>query len=700
MMKDRSFRWPVLLVSFALLAVLVSRALPQQVDFFGQQPGGGSLAGGAGQDVVAVAAGGTVAAGANTGELAVTATIEPGWHIYSITQPPGGPIASNIKLQSPAGVRLAGQFHPSPPPEKKPEPAFDNLMVEVHHGTVRWRAPIELPSGIDPATLEIRGTLTVQPCSANSCLPPRDLPFTAALTTVAQAPSPPPAPSPLAPPDQPAAAQPPEPLGFDPGALVIAENEQIKRFPLWLAALMGLAGGLILNLMPCVLPVIGLKILSFVEQSGHSRGRALLLNVWYSLGLMSVFLLLATLAVFAGFGWGQLFSYQAFNITLAAVVFVMGLSFLGVWEIPIPGFVGSGKAVEMTEQEGAVGAFSKGVLTTILATPCSAPFLAPALTWAVAQPPLETYTVFASVGLGMASPYLLIGAFPGLIRFLPKPGMWMETFKQIMGFVLMGTVVFLLTFIPWTYRLPTIGLLFGLWASCWWIGRSAATADLPGKVRTWLEAAAFAGVVWIAMFPGLDEIIPKMPVGGLHDVMKHRFRETIQRELALLTGGSVRQGATGSAVTPQSDPPGDPNSINPTPGSANAPAVPESQQSAYRLPWRPFTRAAFEDAVRSQNTVLIDFTADWCLTCKTLETGVLNTSKVRQLVDANRVVTFHADWTHADPEVTEMLNLLGSKQVPVLAIFPAGDPNRPIVLRGGFTRQTLLDALQQAGPSN
>ena len=185
---------------------------------------------------------------------------------------------------------------------------------------------------------------------------------------------------------------------------------------------MGFLGGLILNLMPCVLPVIGLKILSFLEQSGHSRRHALVLNVWYSLGLLAVFLVLATLAVTLGLGWGQLFSYNGFNITLVAVVFAMGLSFLGVWEIPIPGFVGRGKAVELAEKEGFAGAFVKGAITTILATPCTAPFLAPALTWAASQPPPETYAVFTAVGLGMASPYLVIGAFPGLLSFLPKPG--------------------------------------------------------------------------------------------------------------------------------------------------------------------------------------------------------------------------------------------------------------------------------------
>jgi thiol:disulfide interchange protein len=254
--------------------------------------------------------------------------------------------------------------------------------------------------------------------------------------------------------------------------------------------------------------------------------------------------------------------------------------------------------------------------------------LGSALAWAVGQPPAVIYAVFLAVGLGMASPYLLIGAFPQLIRFLPKPGAWMETFKQLMGFVLMGTVVFLLSFIRGPYVVPTVGLLFGIWLACWWIGRTPHTAELGAKMRAWLSAAVALGITFIVTF------------GWLAPVMESRS----------------------------------------SPGSS-------------------FSRAAVEGLVASGNTVMVDFTADWCLTCKTLEAAYLNTDKVRQLVQANRVVTLKADWTHGDPEVTKMLETLGSKQVPVIAVFPAGEPNSPIVLIGGYTQQSVLDALKKAGPS-
>ena len=601
------------------------------------------LAGGSAADsrrpVVSVEAQFTAPAGDRRGRLSVTAKIKPDWHIYSITQPAGGPVATSIKLKASESYRLVGEFQAVPPPVKKAEPAFDNLMVESHYGRVDWHAAVELASGVDPATLRIEGTLRAQPCDPNSCLPPQNFPFTAAAPV------------------------------FDPDSLVIDDQQQLEESSMLLAIMMGFVGGVILNLMPCVLPVIGLKLLSFLEQAGHSRRQALMLNVWYSLGLLSVFLVLATLAVFLGLGWGQLFSYKGFNVTLAAVVFVMGLSFLGVWEIPIPGFVGGRGASELSQKEGVAGAFAKGVLTTILATPCSAPFLAPALAWAVAQPASTTYVVFTSVGLGMASPYLLIGAFPELLRFLPKPGAWMDTFKQTMGFVLLGTVVFVLTFLPWPAVVPTVGLLFGLWGSCWWIGRTAPGAEFGNKVRRWIEAAAFAAVVWMVTF------------GWLSGVMSGRFDLTIEEGIANRLSGLNQPGQQAGME--------DPSRNRGTAGDNN------------ELPWQPFTRKILEESIAAEKTVLVDFTADWCLTCKTLEKMVLNTSEVRAVVDANGIVALHADWTHGAEEVTDMLDALGSKQVPVLAIFPAGAPNRPTVLRGGYTKQTLLDALKKArGISN
>ncbi len=604
--------------------------------------------------VVSVTAEFTASTAQRAGQLTITARIKPRWHIYSITQPPGGPLPTEIKLCCSEGFRLLGDFRASPPPERKSEPAFDNLVVQTHHDRVTWCAPIQIGSHVNPATLAIEGAIRVQPCSPNNCLLPQEVSFTAVLgrngPSLAEAPIVPASGESDAQQAAGRQAQSSNRTAIKPRTLEIVADSELKQTSLGLVMGLGFLGGLILNLMPCVLPVIGLKILSFVEQTGQSRRQALVLNIWYSLGLLSVFVVLASLAVFISLGWGQLFSFTAFNVALAAVVFTMGLSCLGVWEIPIPGLLGTGKANDLSQREGAVGAFCKGVLTTILATPCSGPFLASALAWAVGQPPLKTYAVFFSVGIGMASPYLLIGVFPGLIRFLPKPGPWMDTFKQVMGFVLLGTVAYLLTLVPWVSMVPTVAFLFGLWAACWWIGRTPLTSDINQKARAWLSAAAFAGVVWFVTF------------GWLAGVMADRFERTLET-------------ARGNSESRSAD------------------------QGEDQLQWPPFSRETFDQLIAAENTVMLDFTADWCMTCKTLEKLVLNTPRTCRAVRRNGVVTLRADWTHASPEVTEMLDLLGSKQVPVIAIFPAGSANHPIILRGGYTQEMLLSALDKAGPS-
>ncbi len=428
---------------------------------------------------------------------------------------------------------------------------------------------------------------------------------------------------------QAAAAQPELPEAAAPAA---ASAESLASQGLAKMLVLGFLGGLILNLMPCVLPVIGLKVMSFVEQAGQSRREALALNLWYSAGLVSVFLVLATLAVAAGMTWGQHFGNDAFAIVLAAIVFAMALSLVGVWEIPIPGFVGGATAHELSSQEGPLGAFLKGIITTILATPCIAPFLGTAITWAVSQPPANTYAVFGFAGLGMASPYLAIGAFPGLIRLLPKPGEWMVTFKQVMGFVLLGTVIYLLTFIDYARILPAVLLLTGIAAACWWISRTPYTAELGEKVKAWLVAGTITAVVAYVSFAETVGTFPVVrTVPGLYGVMQYRLDKYVARH-------------SGQQI--------------------------EHQEG--ELPWQYFSPQKLAQLKQQGKTVLVDITADWCLTCKTLEQTVLNTDEVIELVDQNDVATLLADYTDYPPDIQQMLDKLQSNGIPVVAIFPAG----------------------------
>ena len=275
-----------------------------------------------------------------------------------------------------------------------------------------------------------------------------------------------------------------------------------------------------------------------------------------------MFLVLAALGV----GLSEMFTAELFGIIMAAIVFAMALNLMGVWEFEMPSFLGSGKIQALTQDEGALGAFFKGIVTTLLAIPCGAPLLSPALNWLDQQVrPAATgsvYVVFAVIGLGMASPYLIIGAFPELLRFLPKPGVWMDTFKKAMGYCLLVAVVWILYFLPLQDIVPTIGLLFGLWLACWLVGRVPLTASPQTKANAWTAAVVTVAASAVVCFPLL-----------LRPAMQTRLDKYVEREI-------------------------------------------QAGRAKPKLAWQPFHRAAFESLVAADKTVLVDFTADWCLTCK------------------------------------------------------------------------------------
>jgi len=644
----------------------------------------------------------TLTGDGKAGRLYVTATLPEGWYIYSMTQPAGGPIPTRIRLDPSDAFELAGEWTPDVPPHRKKSEAFNGLLVETHEGRVTWSVPIQLRTS-DPTKARIAGSVFAQRCNADTCLPPRNFPFTAELRREESG-GLPPATGPSVPAEAPGTAGAGDRGGtpgesFDPEQLRANIARQKDRTTLAQAILFGLLGGVILNVMPCVLPVIGLKILSFMDQAGRNRLEALMLNVWYSAGLLLVWLLLATLVVVAQLGLGEIFQKPGFNVVLAAVIFAMALSFLGIWEVPIPGFAASGGMSRLAEREGVAGALAKGVLTTILATPCVGPFMGSAVAWSISQPPVITYAVFASVGLGMASPYLLIGAFPSLIRFLPKPGAWMVTFQNVMGFVLLGTVVYLFTFLEPSYVVPTVGLLVAVWAACWWIARTPLTAPVGAKARAWAEAAAFVGVAWLLLFPGLDEMVSgRWAFSGLHDVMKARLNRLVDQRAAAQVAEARKLEAMGASGVSAALRPEEPQGLQDLKNKGNAKTGLAGKDEELR--WQPFTtQAEFKKLLDAGHTVLVDFTADWCATCKTLEAAVLNTTEVREAIRRNQVVPVQADWTHEAPEISAMLDLLGGRQVPTIAIFPAGRPNEPIIFRGGYTKQRILEALEQAGPS-
>ncbi|MCA9166148.1 MAG: thioredoxin family protein [Planctomycetales bacterium] len=589
-----------------------------------------------------------VVAPGDEAELVIEATPDAGWHIYAYAEKDPKKISKPmlITLAEPGDWNTHAATADHEPIAKQtdlpPEP-----VQHYYDNKVTWRVPISIPTTAREGKQTVRGMLGYQTCTDSRCDSPIGVFFETQVSVTAQATGAGAAElkfanakyavvakfieqagNELPPRESSSGIAPPIPAArlahdFDLTKIEVDETRDASTLYIMLVAFVG---GFILNFMPCVLPVIGLKIVAFVQQAGENRTRIFVLNLIYALGMLTVFWLLATLAAGASLGWGEQFNYAGFTIPLLCVVFVMGLSFLGVWEIPIPGFVGSGATGDLAQREGLSGAFFKGVITTVLATPCSGPGLATALTWSATKHPALVYLVFTCMGLGMALPYLVIGAFPKLIRFIPKPGVWMDTFKQLMGFVLMGTVVYMFSLLDPKYMVSTLALMFSLWASCWWIGRLPFTATAARKATSWITAIGFSALIgWFAF-----------------------------------------------GYKPSHD---------------------------NELPWETFTMAALDEHVKARRTVLIDFTARWCLTCKALERSVLNTAPVRNVVDKNEVVTLVADWSDGDEEVSAMLDALGSSQVPVIAIFPAGDAYHPKKLAGAYTRGTLLKKLNEAGPS-
>jgi suppressor for copper-sensitivity B len=620
----------------------------------------------------------------------------PGWHIYALAEKTIHDVSEPtlIVFTETSGLRIKSP-HPDRPPIEVASTVKQSGKEQYYDKPIGWIIDIEVPRDAKPGTYLLAGIIGYQTCEKSDCDRPRGAWFEAVLTVgnaisdgpasmvfregkyseaaeLADKKSPEPS-SKGAPPNNARSENAPptdqvsvssDAGGFD--EAIVAKNVSADESAL-VIVLSAFFGGLLLNLMPCVFPVIGLKILSFVEQSHHDRRRLLILNIWYSAGVVAVFLGLAAVAVLLreqfhiDFKYGNQNGIQGYAIGMAAVMFVMGLSLLGVWEIPIPGFLGSGKAAKAMAHEGASGAFAKGAITTLLGASCSAPVVAVAFTFALDRETAvwATFGTFAIIGLGMASPYLILGANPKLVRFLPKPGLWMETFKHVCGFVLLGAMVWVFTWLKMPYVAPTVAFLIGLWAACWWIGQTPLTEPLSKRLQAWGWAIAFAGAVGLFAF------------SWLAPSMVERFHDQLDQEIAQAIQNSGQSSST----------------------------VLNGNSSDSRLPWRPFSTQLLKQLTRDKRTVMVDFTADWCPNCKTLEHWVLNTSAVKDVVSRNAIVPLVADYTHTPPELTEMLSLLKAGAVPVLAIFPGGDPNNPIVFRGAYTSGTLIDALEKAGAS-
>lgn len=405
-------------------------------------------------------------------------------------------------------------------------------------------------------------------------------------------------------------------------------------------------GGLILNIMPCVLPVIALKILGFVQQSKEAPERVRRLGLMYGLGVLLSFLAIATVVVSVqqaggGASWGMQMQNPYFRLALLVVVLLVALNLFGVFEIVIGG-TALGAAAKLTTREGYPGAFFNGILATALGTSCTAPILAIAVGFAFTQSPVIIVLMFLTIGAGLASPYVLLSWRPGWLRFLPKPGAWMHKFKVAMGFPMLGTAVWMFEFTA-----PSYG---------------------PG------------GVLWLGMF--LAVIALTVWVWG-----EFIQRGTRRKGLATMICVGLLAGAYVVILEGQL------HWRNPVGSTASASVFKDTPDG---LEWRPWSPAVVEDARRSGQIVLVDFTAKWCPNCRSNKKFAIDIPSVRGRMGQLNVVALRADYTDRDPRITEELKRYGRAGVPLVLVFPA-DPTRPaLVLPELLTPGIVLEALNQA----
>ena len=420
---------------------------------------------------------------------------------------------------------------------------------------------------------------------------------------------------------------------------------------------LGFLGGLILNIMPCVLPVIALKILGFVRQSGSRPAEIRRLGFVYGIGVWFSFLVLAgvVIGVKRAVGiasWGMQFGNPVFLVAMTALVTLVALSLFGVFEINVTGRA-LDAAGELAGKEGAAGAFFNGMLAVALATPCTAPFLAPALGYAFAADPLTILAVFSSVAFGLASPYVVLSCQPAWLRFLPKPGAWMERFKVAMGFPMLATAI-------WLFSLAAarFGDAGPLWLGVFLVGLSMGAwiwGEFVQRGRTGQPVAMGASVLVILL----------------------AYFGALEHELGWRSPPAPAEPAADASTT------------TPAPGGAR------------RIAWKPWSRAAVDAARAAGNPVFVDFTAEWCLTCKLNERSSIEIPAVREKLERTGTVTLKGDHTQLPPAITEELQRFRRAGVPLVLVYPRNPAKDPIVLPEVLTPGLVLDALDRAaaGPN-
>ncbi len=400
------------------------------------------------------------------------------------------------------------------------------------------------------------------------------------------------------------------------------------------ALVLGLLGGLILNLMPCVLPVLAIKVFGIADLARAERSHVVKHGLAYLAGVLASMAALASVVITlraagTAVGWGFQLQNPVFLAVVCTILVVFAMNLFGVFDITLQA---SGPALgPSTGPASPSRSFFEGTLAVALATPCTAPFLGTAVGFAFASSGVVIFAVFTSIGVGLAAPYVLVTLIPGWARFVPRPGAWMLRIREVLGFSLLATVVWL----------------------AWVAGRAVGT-DAQGLLLAHLVAIAF--LVWI--------------FGGVQAAA----RPIATRAVAVAT--------VALAVVSLSALPLSPAPRNASPGGTS---------------WLPFDPSAIDRERAAGRPVFVDFTADWCITCKLNKTVVLSDEAVQEELVRWKFATFKADWTLRDDAITQALAEWGRAGVPMYLVYPADPSKPPELLPELLTRDATLKAIRAAG---
>lgn len=414
-------------------------------------------------------------------------------------------------------------------------------------------------------------------------------------------------------------------------AVVPAASRPVTmQWALWLAFL----GGLILNLMPCVFPVLSIKLLGFVQQSGEDPGKLKKHGLVFGLGVVISFwvlalLLLALRASGEKLGWGFQLQSPGFVTGMIFLFFILSLNLLGVFEIGT-GLTQLGGAV--SRQPGYMSSFSSGILATLVATPCTAPAMGVSVGFAISLPALQAMTIFTAVAVGMALPYVALSFTPSLLKKLPKPGAWMESLKQLLAFPLLVSVIWL----------------------TWVLGKQTS---VDAVLRLQLGLLATSMGLWILGRWGAWS----RPMGT-------QWRARIA--CAVLAVGGLGFALTG--LRPVEDP--------------------------ADLKWLDYSPAKLAELRAGGRPVYVDFTAAWCLTCQVNKKVVFGSDAVKRRLAEKDFVLVRADWTSQNPDITRALESFGRSGVPLNVVYPAGPGTEPVILPEILNPSIVLDALNRVAP--